>query len=98
METSAKYLHRLTGTTGLSGIKGAENRALGKNRTGLQEERGNWGWYGWDSEINTTASNWTQQPLKRDFFSEFKNNMDYLESDRVMGIQKSSSHPIIWSL
>jgi len=46
MEMSAKYLHHLNGTTGLSSIKGAENKTLGKNSTGLQEETGNGGWYG----------------------------------------------------
>jgi len=43
MEMSAKYLHHLNGTTGLSSIKGAENKTLGKNSTGLQEETGNGG-------------------------------------------------------
>lgn len=43
MEMPAKYQHHLSGTTGLSGIKGAENGALRKNRVDLQEESGNWG-------------------------------------------------------
>jgi len=40
----------------------------------------------------------TPQLLIGEFSSEFKNNMDYVECGKVMGIQKSSSHPIIWSL
>lgn len=32
------------------------------------------------------------------FFPEMKDNKDYLESNRIMGAQKSSSHPIIWRL
>lgn len=33
-----------------------------------------------------------------DFFLVFKNNMGYLGSETVMGIQQSSSHPLILSL
>ena len=43
METSAKYVHHLSGTTGVTDTKDAESKGLGKNRTGLQEDRGNWG-------------------------------------------------------
>lgn len=43
METPGKYVHHLSGTTGLTGTKDAESKGLGRNGTGLQEDRGNLG-------------------------------------------------------
>lgn len=45
METSAKYVHHLSGVTGLTGTEDAESKGLGKNGAGLQQ-RGNGGWRG----------------------------------------------------
>lgn len=37
METSAKYVHHLSGITGLTGTEDAESKGLGKNGAGFQE-------------------------------------------------------------
>lgn len=42
--------------------------------------------------MNMTAPNFAG------VFSDIKDNKDYLESNRVMGAQKSSSYSIIWRL